>query len=295
MIGLYYLPIPLLCHELGMEKEGATKALERLSKGMFCAYDAPSETIFVRTMARYQLGERLKKEDNRILGIEKLLSQVKNSPFYNDFLDIYAESYHLNLPRITKPLPSPLGGGLFIEQDQEQDQEQEKDKKKEMKSATAGHSNGSWPSAEAFIALYNTHTPEDHPKVTVLSPQRRKKVDEYVHLFPEQDFWLKVYEEVCASPFLLGQKSSKDRRAVKRGLDWLLQKGEDGLENCVKTYEGKYRDSLDDRLRSRMSDREYRSIKAAQRFLENTDATPGQTPICHPDEDIIDHVQYRIN
>lgn len=134
MIGLYYLPIPLICHEVGIDEEGAIKGLARLSQVHFSAYDPPSETVFVFNMARYQIGESLDHKDNRYKGVLRMLGQVKNSPFYNDFLALYGEVYGLDLQPITrpsqdppKPLHSPLVGGLFIDQDQEQDKEQGQD------------------------------------------------------------------------------------------------------------------------------------------------------------------------
>src|SRR5262245_26826848 len=93
MIGLYYLPFPLICHEVGSSAEGALKALARLSEVDFCAYDAPSETVFVKQMARYQIGEHIKAGDNRFLGVLKQLNQMRNSPFYNEFLERYNEPF----------------------------------------------------------------------------------------------------------------------------------------------------------------------------------------------------------
>jgi hypothetical protein len=104
MIGLYYLPIPLICHEVGLFEEGAYKALTRLSEVSFCDYDTPSEVVFVKQMARYQIGETLSLKDNRHVGVHRQLAQMKNCRFYNEFLERYGECFCLNL----EPLPSPL-------------------------------------------------------------------------------------------------------------------------------------------------------------------------------------------
>ena len=57
MLGLYYLPLPTLCHEIGMKPEGALKALRRVSEGGFATYDTASEHVWVKEMARFQIGE----------------------------------------------------------------------------------------------------------------------------------------------------------------------------------------------------------------------------------------------
>jgi hypothetical protein len=44
-LGLYYLPLPILCHEVaGLTLEGASKALQSLSDIGFAHYDAKSST-----------------------------------------------------------------------------------------------------------------------------------------------------------------------------------------------------------------------------------------------------------
>lgn len=124
MIGLYYLPLPLLCHELDMEEEAACKALSRVCETGFCLWDAPSEHVFVIEMAAHQIGEPLDVKDNRVKGILREWQSMRKSPFYKDFYNRYADSYHLPVVMAqqapSKPLPSQ-------EQEQDQDQEQEHD------------------------------------------------------------------------------------------------------------------------------------------------------------------------
>ena len=129
MIGLYYLPLPTLCHEIGIPLEGATKALQCLSEGDFCVYDDETETVFVREMARFQVGKSLSPNDKRVKGVAKMANQMAKSPFYKDFLDRYMECYHLeNLveePENTRPSEAPSMPHRSQDQDQEQDQEQD--------------------------------------------------------------------------------------------------------------------------------------------------------------------------
>ncbi len=95
MIGLYYLPIPLLCHELGMTEEGALEGLRRVSETGFAMYDAPSEVVFVVEMAKQQIGEPLKDTDNRKPKIMALISEMSKCVFFKDFMARYKESFGL--------------------------------------------------------------------------------------------------------------------------------------------------------------------------------------------------------
>ncbi len=130
------------------------------------------------------------------------------------------------------------------EQEPEPEQEQEKISSSSAAPGTVssnGHGSPAalWPSPEALVALYNDRTPSDHPKVVTLSDERRRKCRKYLKQFPEQAWWEQVFEEVGASELLL--HGSPERPSFRGDLDWLLQKGQNGTENCVKTYEGKYR------------------------------------------------------
>src|SRR5437879_1147459 len=91
MIGLYYLPLPTLCHEVGITSQGARKALQRASEGGFAYYDDASEHVWVPEMARFQLGEQLKPGDNRIPAVVRELLAAKSCRFARDFYDKYRE------------------------------------------------------------------------------------------------------------------------------------------------------------------------------------------------------------
>jgi len=108
-IGLYYLPLPTLCHEVGISKEGALKALRSLSAIDFAYYDEEAEIAWVPGSAKYQVGESLKAGDNKIIGIIKDLQKYAKSAFCKDFYDRYAALYHLPMIELQpKALASPL-------------------------------------------------------------------------------------------------------------------------------------------------------------------------------------------
>lgn len=74
------------------------------SEGGFCHYDEDEEIIFVPEMAKFQIGESLKPDDNRVKGIVRELEPYRKCRFFNDLMKRYEGVYHLNT---VKPLPSP--------------------------------------------------------------------------------------------------------------------------------------------------------------------------------------------
>ena len=95
-----------------------------------------------------------------------------------------------------------------------------------------------------IVETYNRETPPDHPKHDIpLPPLRQITADKYAKNFPDPSFWHAVFAEVGRSPWLRGQVASNGHRPVKRNLFWMLQGSQDKTqENCVKVYEGNYRD-----------------------------------------------------
>lgn len=112
MIGLYYLPIPTLCHETGLSPQGASKALARLSEAQFARFDPVSEHVFVLEMARYQIGESLVIKDKRTAGVINAWQAMIKSPFYLDFWHRYRNAYHLPTPQNSGAPGKGLGRGF---------------------------------------------------------------------------------------------------------------------------------------------------------------------------------------
>ncbi len=253
MIGLYYLPIPTLCHEVGIPLQGASKALRRLSEAEFAHYDHASETVFVPEMARFQIGDTLQPGDNRVKGIAKELAAVGSSKFAKDFHDKYAAVYHLPPMVVREPLRRPLGGASEALRSQETETETEQEQEHASSSPHGDpspsplvSSNGHHTpeparlTAEALVQLYNSTIPPGHPRVNELSDGRRDKAARYLKKFPKRDWWEKAFAAIAQSHFLT--RGSKERPDFRGDFDWLLAKGQDGTENVVKVVEGRYRD-----------------------------------------------------
>jgi hypothetical protein len=95
-IGLYYLPLPTLCHEVGISEHGALRALDRLAEIDFARYDRKESLIWIPEMAKWQIGrEQLKPGDKRVKGIEADLNPYLLSGFAREFYDRYREVYRL--------------------------------------------------------------------------------------------------------------------------------------------------------------------------------------------------------
>ena len=137
MTGLYYCPLPTLYHETGSPLQGASKALRRLSEVGFAYYDEATETVFVPEMAKFQIGETMKADDNRVKAIIKELIAAKSSPFVKDFHAKYAEAYHLPPLSDLKALQSPSEAPPKPLRSQEQEQEQEQETEREQEAPPA--------------------------------------------------------------------------------------------------------------------------------------------------------------
>lgn len=111
MIGVYHCPIIYMAHETGMTIEGASKALASLIEAGFCEYEEASETIFVVRMAAFQVGEQLKADDKRVLGIRKAYQNIAEPRMKSRFFDVYKVAFHLvseaEKEDENKPLESP--------------------------------------------------------------------------------------------------------------------------------------------------------------------------------------------
>ncbi|HSF31912.1 MAG TPA: hypothetical protein VLK82_15720 [Candidatus Tectomicrobia bacterium] len=148
---------------------------------------------------------------------------------------------------------------------------------------------------EEFVALYNANIPHGIPQVKTLSPERRKKIVQYVQHFPAREFWITCFRAPYNSAFLRGEHNRPGHEHFTFDIDFLLRKGKDGTENCVKVYEGKYADqpqqehSQPDRpdAMEDLSPRTQEIIKQAQRSYERMMSNPRWNPAARKD----DHAQ----
>lgn len=99
-----------------------------------------------------------------------------------------------------------------------------------------------WGTPAALAHLYNEAAPDNVPAVETLSAQRVKKAKTMLRAFPAREWWVQVFAEYHASPFLLGQiRPGPGHQGFRPDFDWLLQTGKNGTENAVKVHDGGYR------------------------------------------------------
>jgi hypothetical protein len=130
MIGLYYLPMALICAETGMDTEGASKALRRVMDAGFANYDDASQTVFVPEMAKFQIGDRLDPKDNRVKAVAKEVAQYHKSIFFQQFMERYGSAFAISAvvdDMLRSKAPSQAPSKPLRSQEQEQEQEKEKD------------------------------------------------------------------------------------------------------------------------------------------------------------------------
>jgi hypothetical protein len=126
MIGLYYIALPTLIHEIGISEEGASKALRRVCQLDFAHYDVATEYVWVKNMAFEQIGPTLDPRDKRHLGVLRELENHRKSPYFNQFLDLYSGPFHLeNVRREGSPFEAPCKPHRSKEKEKEQDKEKE--------------------------------------------------------------------------------------------------------------------------------------------------------------------------
>jgi len=131
MIGVYYLPVNFIAHEIGMTMEEASKGLRGLIEVQFCSYDDHSEFVWVHDMAFTQICKQLKPSDNRVKAIQETYLDLPEVSFLKAFYDKYASAFLLkNRSENSQQLEAPS--------DTLRSKEKEKEKEKEKKDYLSG-------------------------------------------------------------------------------------------------------------------------------------------------------------
>jgi hypothetical protein len=269
-LGLYYVPLPLLCHETGLPLEGALKALRSLSEVGFCTFDAASEWVWIPEMAKFQIGVALDPHDNNVRGLAKEYAKLPNNPFLQAFFARYGAAYHLRDARAFKAPSKSL---------RSMEMEMEIEREREISSAHAdvvapargadvcvlrpGESSGrakpgaSPQAIDEFIEGWNAVcASEGLPYKTHPTPALRDKIRRRLGEHPEEAFWQEVFNVVRRSDFLRGRLPGKPWKA---SLGWLVK----NAENAVKVYEGEYGGLLQRTGRARAADERPRGAARA--------------------------------
>lgn len=174
MLGLYYCPLAYIANDTGLSMQGASKGLQRSIEAHLCAYDAPSEVVWVYEMAGYQIEWQLKPGDKRVSGIAREYAKLPKCPFLSEFFDKYAAAFHMDNRRGSEGAPMP-----HRSQEQEQEQEQYKQPLSDSDRTTvAGTSKKTTEDSRAaedrFNAFWSSY-PRKTAKQRALAVWKRKK------------------------------------------------------------------------------------------------------------------------
>jgi len=113
MIGLYRLLVDDVRAETGLAEKGLVRGFEALQRLVFADYDATSQHVWVREMAKYRLNLQrkspLESDDNRVKGVQNLYDRLADNPFLGAFFDRYAKEIRLKRRRdVGALLATPL-------------------------------------------------------------------------------------------------------------------------------------------------------------------------------------------
>jgi hypothetical protein len=103
MTGIFYLPMPIMCHDTGLSQEEARAALQWLHEDGFLTYDEEAEYIFVTELARCQIGTTLSTTDKRYKGVLAHLQKAPNGPLLDAFHARYGQDYSLPMGKNGSP------------------------------------------------------------------------------------------------------------------------------------------------------------------------------------------------
>lgn len=128
MTGVFSCPLVYIAHETGLPLEEASKGLRTLIEEGFCTYEEDLELVWVHKMACYQIGDALKPNDNRVVGVRNAYERIPESQIRRGFLERYREAYLLQEePDTASPLQAPPKPLASQKQKQKQKQEQKRE------------------------------------------------------------------------------------------------------------------------------------------------------------------------
>lgn len=156
MLGLYYVPITYIAHEIGCPQEGASKGLLALVQAQICSYDFERELVWVHEMAADQIAPHLSPKDKRVKGVADQLSMLPMCPITLDFYRRYRIPFHLydelNLEEFELSMPDDVEAPSKPLRSKEK--EKEKDLGKGQGSSCYGGSENPAAASEAMFTPY---------------------------------------------------------------------------------------------------------------------------------------------
>lgn len=158
MIGLYYIPVAYISHEIGCPMEGASKGLNSLIQAGLCSYDFDKDLVWVHDMACDQVAPQLSPKDKRVSGIAGQLAMFPICPITLGFYAKYRLPYHLYDERILEDFESAFDENHEAPSKPLRSQKQEQDQKQDLETETESFGSGNKNSSEVLNTRENMMT-----------------------------------------------------------------------------------------------------------------------------------------
>lgn len=136
MLGLYYVPVAYIAHEIGCSQEGASKGLLALIEADICSYDFKREIVWVHDMASDQIAPQLSEKDKRVKGIADQLAMLPICPITLGFYAKYRIAFHLHEERNLVDFELAAGDVEEAPSKPLRSKEQEKDQEQDLETGT---------------------------------------------------------------------------------------------------------------------------------------------------------------
>jgi hypothetical protein len=105
--GLYYLPIVLIPHEIGLSIGVSTEMLNLLEEQGFIKYSHGFSVVWVVTMLKHQSGGK-RLSPQQVAGIQKQLSSLHGCPLIREFIERYQTLGMFYDGKIDTPTDTPI-------------------------------------------------------------------------------------------------------------------------------------------------------------------------------------------
>ena len=102
MGGFYYLPLPYLCYDVGLDEKRITKALQELADRDMALYDFDTQVVLIKKWFCYNPIEN----ENQAKGLNKQLAEIPKSRLFKPFENCVKE-YCKYIESILKGLDMP--------------------------------------------------------------------------------------------------------------------------------------------------------------------------------------------
>lgn len=142
MIGLYYIPVAYISHEIGFPMEGASKGLNSLIQAGLCSYDFDKDLVWVHDMASDQVAPQLSPKDKRVSGIAGQLAMFPICPITLGFYAKYRVPYHLHDERVLEDFEVAFDGNQEAPSEPLRSQKQKQDQKQDLETETESFGSG---------------------------------------------------------------------------------------------------------------------------------------------------------